>query len=623
MSSSNPLSASTSSSSSAVAEKVALSYQRATKSTPKTLRKWGDYLFVGMRIPLPGGGGGGGGIANGPRRELTVPVLRFLHPSKRLPILGGGGGGGTRSTGKGKRTSSLSPTSPISSSAFDRGGGHSTLRAFLAIVGTILFVFFSISSTFKIGKRAIRAGRDSGKIPFVDPSTLILDQGEIERIWRWELASGHYPSKRSAGISFNLPQGGGGTTGTSSTVNGGLVKVENPGLPKKTEEDLRREREVRIEVERRLRDQGRAGGGVNQGNSGSGGIVVGGSSDDPLRTNGVEIVPVGPGRKYLDLPLKGGRQALPYPPRPDGRATLDLDKVMDHCDFGEGKYVRDCLEVLRVNGGMEPPLRRGIHDNWRSTFISTTNPNSISSVSELSRRKLEQEETNLTSLMNSTTSTFSDLLQTRQQLTLTTGPSASHHRHPHFVPHPSHPTADPACDPAHPRLFHIFWAGPFTDKPYSAALSFLFTQHLSLSSRIGSLESDPTLCRPQLWIWINPGPASSFPDPRAERRMRQDLAKNPWSAPLLHKRFKESVKFRLWNTTEQLDGVEEMKGWREMRLFNSGGVKYGVSKLTLTALYDDTGRGHSHASFVRFSVGWISSTSSRRNRTSKRTRRSR
>jgi hypothetical protein len=34
-------------------------------------------------------------------------------------------------------------------------------------------------------------------------------------------------------------------------------------------------------------------------------------------------------------------------------------------------------------------------------------------------------------------------------------------------------------------LFHIFWAGPFTDKPYSAALSFLYTQHLALDRPIG------------------------------------------------------------------------------------------------------------------------------------------
>lgn len=609
-----PRSHTSSPSSSAVAEKVALSYQRARSSGQSKLRKCGDAIFLGMKVPLPGGGGGG--IASGPKRELTIPVLRFLHPSKSLPFLGGGGIRGPTTPNKMKRTPNLSapsPTSPTSGppSSFERFG-YSPIRAFVAVVGTVVFLFFSITSTVKLGKRAFRAGRDAGKIPFVDPSTLILNSSDVERIWRWEIAEGHYPSKRSAGIPFNHKEGGGGTRSstTAQAVNGGLIRVENPGLPKKTEADLRREREVKLEVERRLRDQGRV---VNQAGTGPGGIVVGGSSDDPLRTNGVEMVPVGPGRRYLEVPLKSGRQSQPYPPRPDGRATLDLDAVMDHCDFGEDKYVRDCLEVLRVNSGMDTPLRRGIHDSWKTTFVpvvggSTHNP----LVSESQKRILDQHSSDVTSLMNSSTSTFSDLVQVRQQLTLSTGPTASHHRHPHFTPHPSHPTADPACDPAHPRLFHIFWAGPFTDKPYSAALSFLFTQQLSLSSPIGSNPTieDPTLCRPQLWIWINPGPASSFPDPRAEKRMKNDLANNPWSAPLLHKRFKDTVKFRLWNTTEQLDGVQEMKGWRDMRLFNSGGVKYGVRLSFFTSIPREADRVWGGGEIV----GWFGSTSSGRNR---------
>lgn len=55
------------------------------------------------------------------------------------------------------------------------------------------------------------------------------------------------------------------------------------------------------------------------------------------------------------------------------------------------------------------------------------------------------------------------------------------------------------------------------------------------------------------------------------------LAANEWSAPLLHRRFEESIKFKLWNTTEQLDGVPELREhWRALPLFNSGGVKYNT-----------------------------------------------
>ena len=56
--------------------------------------------------------------------------------------------------------------------------------------------------------------------------------------------------------------------------------------------------------------------------------------------------------------------------------------------------------------------------------------------------------------------------------------------------------------------------------------------------------------------------------------MRQELEKNPWSGPLLHPRFRDVIRFRLWNTTEQLDTIEELNGWRTMSLFNSGGMKY-------------------------------------------------
>ncbi|GAA5956824.1 hypothetical protein JCM21900_004354 [Sporobolomyces salmonicolor] len=530
--------------SSAVAEKVALSYQRARSST-SAVRRCGD-LFMALKIPL----GGGGGVGGGSQRELSIPVLKVLHPSRPLPFLTSGD--------KLKRT----PT--LVSARYDRSG-FSSLRALVAIVGTALFLFFSAVFSFRLGRSAFRAGRDSGKMPFVDPSTLVVTPGEIERVWRWEIASGHYPSRRSAGISFNHAEGGGSrTAATTNGKPGHLVKIENPGLPRRTDEDLRRERQVKAEVERRLRDQGQAGA-----------LAIAGLNNDPLRTNGVEVVPVGAGRSYVDLPLKGSRHAQPYPPRPDSQAAIDLDAVMDHCDFAESKYVRDCLEVLRINGGLESPQRRGVHEAWKTTFIPTLSGSTASAgVSERMKESMDRYRSNMTMLLNSSTSAFQSLLAARQQLTLASSASS---RHPRYTPHPSHPTADPACDPDYPRLFHIFWAGPFTDKPYSAALSFLYTQHLALDSPIGTdpTEHDPTLCRPQLWIWINPGPASSFPDPRAERRMRDDLRKNPWSAPLLHERFKDVVKFRLWNTTEQLDGVAEMKGWRDMRLFNSGGVKYG------------------------------------------------
>lgn len=123
----------------------------------------------------------------------------------------------------------------------------------------------------------------------------------------------------------------------------------------------------------------------------------------------------------------------------------------------------------------------------------------------------------------------------------------------------------------------MFWAGPFTDKPYMAVMSFLFTQNLGLGLDTAEQERLQGVCRPQFLVWINPGPAAAVPNPSAKREMLEQLATNPWSAPFLHPKFKDVVKFKMWNTTEQLDGVPELKQhWRSMPIFNSGGNVYGA-----------------------------------------------
>jgi DDB1- and CUL4-associated factor 13 len=137
--------------------------------------------------------------------------------------------------------------------------------------------------------------------------------------------------------------------------------------------------------------------------------------------------------------------------------------------------------------------------------------------------------------------------------------------------HPFH-TLSSTCDPDNPRLFHMFWTGPFTDKPYLALLSYLFTQNLGLNLHNDS--PDVVVCRPQFWLWINPGPAAAIPNPNALHDMFEQLKSNPWASPFLHPRFKDVIKFKMWNTTEQLDGVPEIKDeWRVFKdtLFNSGG----------------------------------------------------
>jgi WD repeat and SOF domain-containing protein 1 len=120
------------------------------------------------------------------------------------------------------------------------------------------------------------------------------------------------------------------------------------------------------------------------------------------------------------------------------------------------------------------------------------------------------------------------------------------------------PPAGADCDAERPRIFHMYWSGPFTDKPYMTLLSFLYTQPLGLHAAAGAAPA----CAPQFWVWINPGAGGSVPNPGATRAMFDGLAANPWAAPFLHARFHAAVKFKLWNTTAQLDAHAELAGWR-------------------------------------------------------------
>lgn len=136
-----------------------------------------------------------------------------------------------------------------------------------------------------------------------------------------------------------------------------------------------------------------------------------------------------------------------------------------------------------------------------------------------------------------------------------------------------------ACDPENPRVFHMFWTGPFTDKPYLALMSFLFSQNTGI--HLKEWPTDSRVCRPQFWLWINPGPAAAVPNPTAVRDMFDQLKLSPWASPFLHPRFKDVIHFKLWNTSEQLDGIPEIKDeWRELQesLFNSGGHIISVKK---------------------------------------------
>nr|XP_019051069.1 WD repeat and SOF domain-containing protein 1 [Kwoniella bestiolae CBS 10118]OCF29999.1 WD repeat and SOF domain-containing protein 1 [Kwoniella bestiolae CBS 10118] len=369
----------------------------------------------------------------------------------------------------------------------------------------LLLVIGIIVGLFLLGfKKRGNGGRSTWTPPFVDPDTRVITSEESAMIWEWELLSGHYPSTQRPPDHLPLSP-----------------SLHNPIVPSSLLPAITTPTPLVAYQNRN-------------------------SPSQPV----INIVGQGPERTYLNA--WDTRENSPgFAPRPAPGTILDLDLVLEKCDFGTNKYVRDCLEFLRIGGGLDTNgrVRRGNYlSQYKQMYFESTTP---------------EKRNDWTPRTTSLTTRSPDL--SRAPLTLQN-------------PYPVSASFDSrsACDELHPRIFHMFWAGPFTDKPYMAVMSFLFTQNLGLDKPLDST-SDVVkgTCRPQFWVWINPGPAAAVPNPSAKREMYESLAINPWSAPFLHERFREVVKFKMWNTTEQLDGIDELKDhWRDMQIFNSGGNVY-------------------------------------------------
>lgn len=254
------------------------------------------------------------------------------------------------------------------------------------------------------------------------------------------------------------------------------------------------------------------------------------------------VINAGLSRNYLSLPPNKDQQGRSYPPRPY-EVVLDLDRVMQDCAFENDKYVSDCLVELSQASGLQP---HAPHQDLLFSLPRQSDGPSFQNVQPV------------------------DVLNTLESLG---------HTAPNVPTLPSFPSAyrhflsnSPACDhDRQPRIFHMFWTGPFTDKPYMAALAFLHSQNVGLHLDIDD-EKDEA-CRPQLWFWLVPGPAVSsliYP-PDAYDNMVASLRQNVWAAPLLADRFKNKIQFHLFNATEQLDATPELAShWRKMPLLKSG-----------------------------------------------------
>ncbi|KAF9076174.1 hypothetical protein BDP27DRAFT_1314019, partial [Rhodocollybia butyracea] len=251
-------------------------------------------------------------------------------------------------------------------------------------------------------------------------------------------------------------------------------------------------------------------------------------------------------RKYLDI--QHDNSTVAYPPRPIPGSIADMNIIMKNCDFSRQKLVRDCLEILRVGARLDNGnrLERDNIDDFKYVYLE------------------ERHNHNLDPLIPTNNIETSPPLRKKPNAKMEPSPITL----PPTIPPRAYSDLSTSCDPDYPRIFHIFWTGPFTDKPYLALLSFLYTQNTGLHS--GGLSKT---CRPVMWVHINIGPAASVPNPSATSDMFKELSSNPWAAPFLHEQFSSLIQFKLWNTTEQLDGIPELRHeWRKMHtLFNSGG----------------------------------------------------
>ncbi|KAK7042388.1 hypothetical protein R3P38DRAFT_3260407 [Favolaschia claudopus] len=355
-----------------------------------------------------------------------------------------------------------------------------------------------------------------------EPSTLVFRRDDLQRIWNWEIASGHFPSRDSIPKEIGLHD-----------------SPHNPGLPPKS----------RTIAPSRYRPH---------------------SPEMVAHIADTDTLGVGSKRRYLDI--QSTPPDVSYPPRPVPGSVADLDIIMKHCDFAKAKYVRDCLEVLRVGAGLDNNrrTRRGTFDDWKYIYLEDANSTSASIPTEpegpvpppVYRPAAPKLKTHHDPDNPNAGLVRKDKAEWEQDVVL---PPPLTHTPAMSLPQP--------CDPENPRVFHMFWTGPFTDKPYLAVLSFLFTQNTGLHEH-HDVPPPSSVCRPQFWMWINPGPAAAVPNPTAMHDMFEQLKESPWASPFLHPRFKDVIKFQLWNTTEQLDAIPEIKDeWRELqkKLLNSGG----------------------------------------------------
>lgn len=74
-------------------------------------------------------------------------------------------------------------------------------RAFTIFLGTFVVIIWTLLTMRR------RFGTPQDQWPLTtkdDPSTLVFAREDLQRVWEWEIASGHYPSSRKSSFSPSM-----------------------------------------------------------------------------------------------------------------------------------------------------------------------------------------------------------------------------------------------------------------------------------------------------------------------------------------------------------------------------------------------------------------------------------
>jgi WD repeat and SOF domain-containing protein 1 len=137
-----------------------------------------------------------------------------------------------------------------------------------------------------------------------DSSTLVFRREDLQRIWKWEIASGHYPSRQTSTWPTYIFHALLNSHSHSPVPRQIGLKTSpiNPAIP----------RQARTGKTSRYRS--------------------------PAEDLATETYGVGPKRVYLDNQSQYPNVA--YPPRPVPGSVADMDVIMKHCNFSTGKVCR-------------------------------------------------------------------------------------------------------------------------------------------------------------------------------------------------------------------------------------------------------------------------------------------